>query len=97
MTQARLGQKLGSLAAGLFLASLAAGCSQAPLSGGSDYWVTHAYIPPNEVWMPPDPAPLPLPGSRVLVPGGGGTLMEIGGDSPRFMAPAGGGTFMEMP
>jgi hypothetical protein len=42
MTQARLGQKLGWLAAGLFLASLAAGCSQAPLFGGSDYWVTPA-------------------------------------------------------
>jgi hypothetical protein len=54
------------------------------------------YIPPNETWMPPDPA-LPLPGSRLLVPGGGGTLMELGGGSQQLMVPAGGGTFLELP
>jgi hypothetical protein len=28
---------------------------------GSGYAVTSGYIPPNEVWMPPDPAPEPAP------------------------------------
>jgi hypothetical protein len=56
-------------------------------------------IPPNEARMPADPAPAPLPDNRprFLVPGGGGTLMEIGGDTPGLMAPAGSGMFMEMP
>jgi hypothetical protein len=57
------------------------------------------YIPPNDVRMPPDPAPLPLPDNRqrLLVPAGGGNLMEIGGGAPQLMVPAGGGTFMEIP
>jgi hypothetical protein len=55
------------------------------------------YIPPNEVWMPPDPAPLADNSPRFLVPGGGGTLMEIGGGSQQLLVPAGGGSFLEMP
>jgi hypothetical protein len=57
------------------------------------------YIPPNDVQMPPDPDPLPLSDnrSRFLIPGGSGTLMEIGGDTPGLMVPAGSGTFMAMP
>ena len=55
------------------------------------------YSPPNETWMPPDPAPLPDNRPRFLVPGGSGTLMEIGGDVPQLLAPAGGGSFLEMP
>jgi hypothetical protein len=55
------------------------------------------YIPLNEVWMPPDPIPLPDNRPRFLGPGGSGTLMEIGGDVPQLLAPAGGGSFLEMP
>jgi hypothetical protein len=98
MAQARLRQTLGWFAAGLALAGWLAGCSrQAPSWGsGSDYWVI-GDIPPNEVWMPPDPAPLPDNRPRIIVPGGGGTLMEIGGDVPQLLAPAGDGTFMGIP
>jgi hypothetical protein len=55
------------------------------------------YIPPNETWTPHDPAPLQDLRPRFLVPGGGGTLMEIGGDVPQLLAPAGDGTFLELP
>jgi hypothetical protein len=34
---------------------------------------------------------------RLLVPGGGGMLMELGGDNPQLMVPAGGGAFMALP
>ena len=54
------------------------------------------YIPPNETYLPADPAPLPDNRPRFLVPGGSGTLMEIGG-APGLMVPAGGGTFIGMP
>jgi hypothetical protein len=54
------------------------------------------YIPPNETWTPPDPAPMPDNRPRFLVPGGGGTLMEIGG-VPQLLAPAGDGAFVGMP
>jgi hypothetical protein len=42
-------------------------------SGGSP-----PFIPPNDVRMPPDPPPLPLPDvrERLLVPAGGGTYIE---------------------
>ena len=33
----------------------------------------------------------------IVLAGGGGTLMEIGGDVPQLLAPAGDGTFLEMP
>jgi hypothetical protein len=55
------------------------------------------YTPRNETWTPPDPAPLPDNRPRFLVPGGAGTLMEIGGDVPQLLAPAGSGTFLELP
>ena len=66
---------------------------------GSDYLVTLGYIPPNEVWMPNDPAPMVDNRPRFLVPGGGGTLMELGGGSSpsQLMVPAGGGTFRMLP
>jgi hypothetical protein len=47
------------------------------------------------------PALPPLPDMRpgLLVPAGGGTVMELGGSSSpsRLMVPAGGGTFMMLP
>ena len=46
---------------------------------------------------PPQLPPLPDMRSRLLVPGGGGTLMELGGDNPQLMVPAGGGAFMALP
>jgi hypothetical protein len=46
---------------------------------------------------PPQLPPLPDIRPRLLVPGGGGTLMELGGDNPPLMVPAGGGTFMALP
>jgi hypothetical protein len=55
------------------------------------------YIPPSAVYQPPDPLPLPDNRPRLLVPGGSGTLMEIGGDQPSLTVPAGGGKFMGMP
>jgi hypothetical protein len=49
------------LAAGLILAGLAGCSSSTPLSR-LDYQATSGgYIPSNEVWMPADPAPAPLP------------------------------------
>lgn len=65
----------------------------------SSYGGSPPYIPQNDVRIPPDPAPLPLPDNRprLLVPAGGGNLMEIGGEAPQLMVPAGGGTFMEIP
>jgi len=88
---------VGCFAAGIVLASLA-GCAQQASSWGSasDYWVI-GDIPPNAVWMPSDPAPLPNNSPRLLVPGGGGTLMEIGSGSQQLLVPAGGGSFLEMP
>jgi hypothetical protein len=41
--------------------------------------------------------PLPDMRPRLFVPGGGGTLMEMGGGAPQIMVPAGGGAFMTMP
>jgi hypothetical protein len=46
---------------------------------------------------PPPLLPLPDMGPRLIVPGGGGTLMELGGGAPQIMVPAGGGTFMTLP
>jgi hypothetical protein len=40
---------------------------------------------------PPTPPPLPDMRPRLFAPGGGGTLMELGGGAPQLMAPAGGG------
>jgi hypothetical protein len=39
----------------------------------------------------------PLPRPCLIVPGGGGTLMELGGGSQQLLVPAGGGSFLEMP
>lgn len=46
---------------------------------------------------PPPMPPLPDMSPRLLVPGGGGTLMELGGGAPQIMVPAGGGAFMALP
>jgi hypothetical protein len=46
---------------------------------------------------PPALPPLPDMGPRLIVPGGGGTLMELGGGAPQIMVPAGGGSFMTLP
>jgi hypothetical protein len=54
-------------------------------------------IPPSAVYQPPEPPPFPENRPSLLVPGGGGTLMEIGGGAPGLLVPAGGGTFLELP
>jgi hypothetical protein len=47
---------------------------------------------------PPELPPLPEMRPGLIVPSGGGTLMELGGTSPpRLMVPAGSGTFMMLP
>jgi len=48
-------------------------------------------------FAPPELPPLPDMRPRLLVPGGGGTLMELGGDNPHLMVPAGGASFMALP
>jgi hypothetical protein len=63
----------------------------------SGYAMSSGAFVPTPVQMPPDPAPLPDNRPRLLVPGGGGTLMEIGGGAPGLMVPAGGGTSMGIP
>jgi len=75
-------------------------CRQPVFAGTPGFVPSAAVVEPTPAPLPqtPELPPLPEVRPRLLVPAGGGTLMELGGGAPpRLMVPAGGGALMTLP